>query len=213
MLKKIRFKKFVAISFILMLLFIIIADYAVEKTAQNKIYSNVEQIPHNKVGLVLGTSKYLKNGQLNAYFYFRVKAAANLYKHHKIDYILVSGDNGTTTYNEPEDFKNALIEQGVPADKIYLDFAGFRTLDSVVRAKEIFGQEKITIISQKFHIERAVFLAQHFDIDAIGFNAKDVKNFGGLKTKLREYLARAKAVLDIFWGVQPKFGGKPIEIE
>ena len=213
MLKKIRFKKFLGISSMLIFLFIISANYAIEKTAQNRIYSNIEQIPHNKVGLVLGTSKYLRNGQLNAYFYFRIKAAADLYKHHKIDYILVSGDNGNTNYNEPEDFKNALIEQGVPADKIYLDFAGFRTLDSVVRAKEIFGQEKFTVISQKFHNERAVFLAKHFNVDAIGFNAKDVNNFGGLKTKLREYLARTKAVWDIFWGVQPKFGGKPIKID
>ena len=213
MLKKIRFKKLFGISFILMFIFIIIANYAVEKVAQNRIYSNIEQIPYNKVGLVLGTSKYLRNGQLNAYFYYRVKATADLYKHHKIDFVLVSGDNGTAAYNEPEDFKNALIEQGVPADKIYLDFAGFRTLDSVVRAKEIFGQEKFTVISQKFHNERAVFLAEHFNINAIGFNAKDVNNFGGLKTKLREYLARTKAVWDIFWGVQPKFGGKPIEIK
>jgi len=212
MLNKIRLKKILGLLFFSVLLFVIVANYAVEKTAQNRIYSNVEQIPYNKVGLVLGTSKYLRNGQLNAYFYFRVKAAADLYKHHKIDFILVSGDNGATTYNEPEDFKNALIEQGVPADKIYLDFAGFRTLDSVVRAKEIFGQEKFTIISQKFHNARAVFLAKHFNIDAIGFNAKDVNNFGGLKTKLREYLARAKALWDIFWGVQPKFGGKPIKI-
>ncbi len=212
MLKKIRFKKFLGISLILMFIFIIVANYAVEKAAQNRIYSNIEQIPYNKVGLVLGTSKYLRNGQLNAYFYFRIKTAADLYKHHKIDYILVSGDNGNTNYNEPEDFKNALIELGVPANRIFLDFAGFRTLDSVVRAKEIFGQKKFTVISQKFHNERAVFLAKHFDIDAIGFNAKDVNSFGGLKTQLREYLARAKAVWDIFWGVQPKFGGKPIEI-
>ena len=190
----------------------ILANYVVGKTARDKTYSNVTQIPYNKVGLVLGTSKYLKDGQINGYFYYRVKAAAELYKHHKIDYVLVSGDNGQTTYNEPKEFKNALIELGIPSNRIFLDYAGFRTLDSVVRAKTIFGQEKFTVISQKFHNERAIFLAQHLNIDAIGFNAKDVNSLGGLKTKLREYLARVKAVWDVFWGVQPKFGGKPIKI-
>ena len=212
MIKTIRFKKILGLSFILLLFFMILANYVVVKTAQDKTYFNVTQIPYNKVGLVLGTSKYLKDGQINGYFYYRVKAAAELYKHHKIDYVLVSGDNGQTTYNEPKEFKNALIELGIPSNRIFLDYAGFRTLDSVVRAKTIFGQEKFTVISQKFHNERAIFLAQHLNIDAIGFNAKDVNSLGGLKTKLREYLARVKAVWDVFWGVQPKFGGKPIKI-
>ncbi len=212
MIKTIRFKKILGLSFILLLFFMILANYVVGKTAQDKTYFNVTQIPYNKVGLVLGTSKYLKDGQVNGYFYYRVKAAAELYKHHKINYVLVSGDNGQTTYNEPKEFKNALIELGIPANRIFLDYAGFRTLDSVVRAKTIFGQEKFTVISQKFHNERAIFIAQHFNIEAIGFNAKDVNNFGGLKTKLREYLARVKAVWDVFWDVKPKFGGKPIKI-
>ena len=106
----------------------------------------------------------------------------------------------------------ALVQQGIPQDKIILDHAGFRTLDSVVRAKDIFGQTKIIIISQKFHNERAVFLAQKNGIQAFGYNAEDVNKYAGLKTNLREYLAKAKVYWDLILGVQPKFGGEKILI-
>ena len=148
----------------------------------------------------------------NAYFYNRIKAATDLYKSGKIQYIIVSGDNSSKDYNEPEDMQFALIQQGVPQDRIILDHAGFRTLDSVVRAKDIFGQTKIVIISQKFHNERAVFLAQKNGIQAFGYNAEDVNKYAGLKTNLREYLAKAKAYWDLILCVQPKFGGEKILI-
>ncbi len=135
-----------------------------------------------------------------------------LFEEGKIDYILVSGDNGSKYYDEPSDFKEELIRRGIPAAQIYLDYAGFRTLDSVVRAKKIFGQERITIISQKFHNERAIYLAEKNGISAIGFNAKDLSGKYGLKTKVREYLARTKAFIDILFGVEPKFLGKQITI-
>jgi len=106
--------------------------------------------------------------------------------------------------------KNELINRGVPVDKIYEDFAGFRTLDSVVRAKEIFGQNSYIIISQKFHNERAVYLAQKNGIEAFGFNAKDVNKYAGIKTKIREYLARTKVFVDFVIGKEPKFGGEKI---
>ena len=109
--------------------------------------------------------------------------------------------------------KNELINRGIPADKIYEDFAGFRTLDSVVRAKEIFGQNSYIIISQKFHNERAIYLAQKNGIEAFGFNAKDVNKYAGIKTKIREYLARTKVFVDFFIGKEPKFGGEKIEIK
>jgi len=125
---------------------------------------------------------------------------------------LASGDN-LTSNDELFVFKEDLIKLGIPADKIFLDYAGFRTLDSMVRAKEIFGQESITFISQKFHNERAIYLAEKFDIKAIGFNAKDVSSDYGRYTSFREYLARSKAVLDIIIGTQPKFLGEKIEIK
>jgi SanA protein len=121
---------------------------------------------------------------------------------------LVSGDNSQKDYDEPTDFKKDLIAKGIPEDRIFLDYAGFRTLDSIVRAKEVFGQTSITIISQKFHNQRAIYIAKQFGIDAIGFNAKDVYN-----SHFREYLARSKASLDLVFNVQPKFLGEKIVIK
>ncbi|WP_179020478.1 SanA/YdcF family protein [Winogradskyella forsetii] len=171
-------------------------------------YNDIDTIPKNKVGLVLGASKYAPSGNINLFYKYRVEAAVDLYKARKIDYILVSGDNGRKGYDEPTDFKNDLIDKGVPAERIFLDYAGFRTLDSIVRAKEIFGQNAITIISQRFHNQRAIYIAQHYGIDAVAYNAKDV-----YKTSAREYLARAKASLDVLFNVEPKFLGDKIVIK
>jgi SanA protein len=199
--------------FIIPIVLVFTANYSIEMNAENKTFSNSSKIKKNKVGLVLGTSKILKNGRINLYFKYRTNAAVELYKKGKIDFVLVSGDNGTNNYDEPTDFKNELIKKGIPANKIFLDYAGFRTLDSVVRAKEIFGQMSITVISQKFHNERAIYLAEKNGISAIGFNARDLSGKYGLKTRIREYFARTKAYLDIIFGVEPKFLGKKIEIK
>lgn len=192
---------------------VLISNFSIERNAKNKTYSSLDEIKKNKVGLVLGTAKVLKNGRVNLYFTYRINATVDLYKNGKIDYVLVSGDNGNKNYDEPTDFKEELIRKGIPANKIYLDYAGFRTLDSVVRSKEIFGQESITIISQEFHNERAIYLAEKNGINAIAYNAKDVSGRYGLKTQLREYLARTKVFLDIVLGVSPKFLGDKIEIK
>ncbi|WP_258099058.1 SanA/YdcF family protein [Marinoscillum pacificum] len=197
---------------ILPIILIFYANYQIEKSARNNTYQAASEIPSNKVGLVLGTSKYLQNGNINLYFKYRIDATVTLFEEGKIAFVLVSGDNGNKDYDEPTDFKNELINRGIPEDKIYLDYAGFRTLDSVVRAKEIFGQTNLTIISQRFHNERAIYLAEHFNISAIGFNAKDVNYNYGFKTRIREYFARTKAVLDVIFSVDPKFLGKRIEI-
>ncbi|NVK08525.1 MAG: YdcF family protein [Tenacibaculum sp.] len=210
-------RKKVAILFILSCLLIVIAIYTsnkvIIKNAEEKLFNTTETIPKNKVGLLLGTVKYLSDGRVNLYYQFRLNAAVELYKAKKIDFILVSGDNGSEGYDEPTDFKNDLIKAGIPEDKIYLDYAGFRTLDSVVRIKEIFGQTSVTTISQQFHNERALYLANHFEIDAIGYNAKGVSGKKAIKVQLREYLARVKVFIDILFNIKPKFLGEPIEIK
>ncbi len=208
-----KIKIILLLLFVFPIIIVFASNYLIEKSAENKTYSNSNIISKNKVGLVLGTSKILKNGRVNLYFKYRIDATIELYKKGKIDFVLVSGDNGNENYDEPTDFKNELIKRGIPEDKIFLDYAGFRTLDSVIRAKEIFGQKSITIISQKFHNERAIYLAENNGINAIGFNAKDLTGRYGIKTKIREYFARTKAFLDIVFGVQPKFLGKKIEIK
>ncbi len=194
-------------AFISVWLLLIITACNVQVTIETKklLYSDITAVPTHKVGLLLGTNPYLKNGSPNKYFTYRIEAAVALYEAGKIQYILVSGDNHKLGYNEPEEMKQALISKGVPEDRIVLDYAGFRTLDSVVRAKEVFGNEQFIIISQQFHNERALFLALHNDIKAVGFNAQDVTAYYGFKTRLREYLARTKLFLDLQWGVKPKF--------
>ncbi|CEJ71853.1 vancomycin high temperature exclusion protein [Chryseobacterium oranimense G311] len=194
------------------IIFIAWANYSIRKESSPFVSYNISDVPETKVGLLLGTGKNLNNGMPNAYFYNRIQAAIDLYKSGKIKYIIVSGDNSTKEYNEPEDMQLTLMKYGIPKDRIIMDHAGFRTLDSVVRAKDIFGQKKLVIISQKFHNERAVFLAKKNGIEAFGYNANDVNKYAGLKTNLREYLAKTKVYWDLLFGVQPKFRGEKIQI-
>ncbi len=193
-------------------LFIWWSNYTIESETENFVTSTISEIPNEKVALVLGTSKTLSDGRINLYFKYRIDAATELYRAGKVEYFIVSGDNSVEHYNEPEDMKLALIANGVPENKIFEDFAGFRTLDSVVRAKEIFGQNSFIIVSQRFHNERALFLAQKEGIKAYGYNAKDVNAYSGFKTNVREKLARAKVFWDFAFGVEPKFGGDKVHI-
>ncbi|NQY11554.1 MAG: YdcF family protein [Flavobacteriales bacterium] len=191
---------------------IAISNFAIEQNAKTKTFSEISQIEKNKVGLVLGTIKTLANGRVNLYFKYRIDAVVELYKNDKIEFVLISGDNSTEDYDEPTDFKEELIKRGIPEKSIFLDYAGFRTLDSVVRANKIFEQESITIISQQFHNERAIYLAEKNGLKAIGFNAKDVSGKYGIKVQLREYLARTKVFIDVLFNVQPKFLGEKVSI-
>lgn len=200
------------LTFLIPIVLVLGANYTIEKNAKHKTFSDASKIQENKVGLVLGTSKYLSNGRINLYFKYRIDATVELFTKGKIDFILVSGDNGNKHYDEPSDFKNELILQGIPEHKIFLDYAGFRTLDSMVRAKAIFGLDSVTVISQKFHNERAIYLAEQHGLAAAGYNAKDLSGSYGLKTQIREYFARTKAIVDILFKVQPKFLGKTVEI-
>ncbi len=207
-------KNKIILGILIIIIFIILLPNLIIKiTTQNKIFNTIQEIPYNKVGLLLGTTKYLSSGTLNTYYKYRIEAAISLYKSGKISFILVSGDNSKVSYDEPTVIKNDLIAAGIPETKIYLDYAGFRTLDSVVRSKKIFGQTNITIISQKFHNERAIFIAKHKGINAVGFNAKDISLRFGFKTKMRELLARDKMMLDLIFHKKPKFQGDQIEIK
>ncbi len=188
------------------------ADWWVVQKAQDRLYDQVEQVPARKVGLVLGTSKYVTTGRENLYYRYRIEAAIKLYKAGKVQYLLLSGDNGQVSYNEPNTMKADLMKAGIPEEKIYLDYAGFRTLDSMVRCREVFQEDEIITISQKFHNERAVCIGLKKGVDAIGYNAHDVSNAYGFKTRVREKLARAKMVVDLWLNVQPKFGGPKITI-
>lgn len=201
------------IDVLFLLLFIIFAANNIIENEAKNTYNSVQKIPSNNTCLVLGTSKYVKRGYLNKYYTYRLDAAERLYKQGKVKFIIVSGDNGSKHYDEPTNMKNDLVARGIPSQKIYIDYAGFRTLDSVVRSKKIFGQNSITIVSQQFHNERAIFIAKRNGIKAIGYNAKGVSKRYGLKTMLREKLARVKVLIDVAICKGPKFLGDPIEIK
>lgn len=200
-------------GFIVMFLIISISNYKINSVSKNHIYNNTELIPYNKTGLLLGTSKYLKSGKSNLYFEYRIQATEALFKSGKIDNIVISGDNSRKDYNEPQDMKDELLKRGIPENRIYLDYAGFRTFDSVYRMKEIFGQTNFTIISQEFHNQRAIYIANHLQLNTVGFNSKDVDVYNGFKTQLREKLARVKVMLDLLIGKKPKFLGEAIRIQ
>ena len=182
---------------------LLICDAVIDKGAEGKTFDTISSIPRNKVGIVLGTASRLIAGGDNPYYTHRIEATLSLYKAGKIDRVLVSGDNATKYYNEPETFKKDLVAGGIPEDSITLDPSGFRTLDSMVRAKEVFGLDSVTVISQKFQNERAIYLASRKGMYAIGFNATDLKGSEGRKVQIREYLARVKVFVDLLLNTQP----------
>ena len=176
-------------------------------------YSAVDAVPKNKVGLVLGCVPRLSNGRANSFFTHRMTAALELYQAEKVEYLLVSGDNHHVLYDEPTAMKAALVAAGVPADRVVCDYAGFRTLDSVVRANKVFLEDSFTVVSQRFHNQRAIYIGRTYGLEVVGYNARDVRRRWSIKTRLREQLARVKTVLDIYVLHQkPKFLGDTIPI-
>lgn len=198
---------------ILIIIFILIIYLFVSAYSKKYIYNSIEEIPYNDVALVLGTSKYLHNGRINMYFKFRMDAAYELYKTGKVKFILVSGDNRHRFYNEPRQMRLDLIRLGVDKKHIFLDFAGFRTRDSIIRANKVFNLTNFTIVSQPFHNERAILIARQKNINAIGYNAHNVRKLYRLRQFPRELAARVLMTADIIFNKPPKFYGDNIVIE
>ncbi len=190
------------------------AGHRIEQAASSALHDDIEALPHKRVAVVLGCSPVLKSGVPNWYFENRMAAAAAAYRAQKVDYLLVSGDNHVATYDEPTAMKLALVRLGVPTERIVLDYAGFSTLDSMVRAKKVFGLSEFCIITQRDHALRAIYIAQANGIDAVGFAAEDVSKWRGLRTRCRESLARVRTLLDVHvLGRKPHFLGPPVLIE
>jgi SanA protein len=196
-----------------LLIFLIGTDLWVIWVSQHQLYSNLDDLPHADVALVLGTSRYLKGGGQNLFFSHRMEAAGQLYHNEKIKHLLLSGDNRHQSYNEPVEMRKALRELGVPDEAMTLDYAGFRTFDSVVRASRVFQQNRIIVVSQKFHNERAIAIGKAKGIEVVGYNATDVPTAYGFKVMLREFGARGRLVLDILLDRSPHFLGSPVDIE
>ena len=212
-LKKIIKRLFIitCVGFIFGCLTILLINRSVNKSAEGKIYTDSNTIPAKDVAVVLGTSRWLTNGYENNYFTYRINAAANLYLNGKVKKILVSGDNGTASYNEPFDMFDALVDKGVNPNDIVLDYAGFRTFDSMVRANKVFGLNNFIVVSQDWHCERAIYIGQSQNISMIGFAAKDPNI--STKAQLREYPARVSAFIDCYVVKnQPKYLGEKVEV-
>jgi len=186
---------------LIVVIIVVIANIWVVKSTEKKVFLDYHELPNSdstKVALVLGTSKKLINGSPNPFFENRIRTAAVLYKEGKVDHFILSGDNRTRYYNEPLSMKKALMQYNIPDSVITLDYAGLRTLDSVVRSKEIFGQDELIIITQSFHSYRALFISRYYNIDAVVLVAQEPDQEVSAKVYLREYFARAKAVLDLY---------------
>lgn len=186
----------------------IICDQSVAYNAKERLYNNVDSIPHRKVGLILGTSPISTwNGRRNYYFDHRIKAGAELYKAGKVDWLVVSGGDYRNTengYDEPVAMRDSLIKQGVDSARIVLDYDGTRTLNSIAKMRDVYCQDSIIIISQKYHNERALYQARDLGIDAIGFNAKTPgKRTSWWRNRGREVLARVKLFIDVVRGLHP----------
>jgi SanA protein len=207
-------KKIVFAGLIAFLLLIITSNAWIVWSTADKVFSDQSLLPDHRVALVLGTSNKTVSGGANPYFEKRMETAAKLYEMGKIDHIIVSGDNRSRYYNEPMEMQKALIKLGVPASVITLDFAGLRTLDSIVRCKEIFGQHRITIITQSFHSYRALFISKYYDIEAVAMVTDETDVEYSFKVRLREYFARTKAILDLYLlKTSPRFLGEKEQIE
>lgn len=187
---------------ILCIALMFICNQIVVNKAKGKVFSDIDSIKYNKVGLLLGTTPQARIGRITNYFFvYRIDAAEHLYKAGKIEKILISGDEKSLDgINEPECMRDSLVARGVPASAIILDGKGYRTICSVVNANKVYGLKSFTIISQKFHNERAIYQAEHLGLDVKNiqaYNAKDPKSRRAYLTTIREYFARVKMFLDL----------------
>jgi len=187
-------------------------NHWIVNSTRSQLYSNLDSIPFNKVGLLLGTNKSW-HGEENPYFKYRIEAAIALFKAGKIKHIIVSGDNHLSYYDESKDMEIALVKAGIPDSCITPDYAGFRTFDSMVRCLLVFGQDSVTVISQRSHNQRALFIANYYKMSAIAFNAQEPSTGFSLQTNFREYFAKCKAVIDLYiLHTTPHFLGQKIKI-
>lgn len=168
-------------------------------SSEKYLYEDVDKIPYNEYGIVLGTSKTI-HGRENFYFTDRMNAAALLYHKGKIKYIIASGAyRKKPLYDGPSDMERSLLARRVPADRIIKDNCGYRTLDSIYRARDVFGLKKFTVISQYSHIARAVYIARKQDMDVIGFAADNGRApYFTVRDRMREYFAKVKMMLDLY---------------
>lgn len=187
---------FLIILILLLAGFVVLCNFYVSYSAKGKIYDNVDEIPFYNVGLVLGTTSRRDNGEPNPYFVNRLDAAVELLSRKKVSRVILSGGVTIDGENEPRDMHRYMLQKGVVEDLIEDDCSGWRTYESIKNAKD-GGVTRMTIVTQRAHAERALFLAQKMKMDCVAFAAQDVHDDKTLKVKLHEVLAKVKACIDV----------------
>lgn len=209
-------KRIFKISFYALILFLVFGFacfFWIELSPREFLFDDTAPIPACKTALVLGTSQYLKSGSKNPYFTYRIDAAERLFRAGKVRFLILSGDNRVNDYNEPKSMQQALIRRGIPDSCLVLDYAGLRTFDSMVRCREIFGQDSVIVVSQQFHNSRAAFISQRIGLTCFGYNARKVTMQQHLKITVREFFSRIKCVLDLYvLNTKPRHLGEKIKI-
>ena len=175
-----------------------LAERQLHRTAAAVSFADVARVPSADVALVLGTAPIGPEGGPNRYFVYRLDAAAALWKAGKVKYLIVSGAG-----EEPDAMRAGLIDRGVPASVIYRDPSGYRTWDSVLRARDVYGLKRLLVVSQQFHLDRALFIARQEGLDAWGLRARDVDTPYSIFTELRRYPSALRAYYDVWTDAKP----------
>lgn len=202
----------ILLTIALIVAFIVLANLSVLGSGEKFIYLDSDRLPKAQVGLILGAKVY-SDGRLSHMMQDRADTAIELYKNGKVEKLLMSGDHGTVGYDEVNTVKEYLLNKGVRAEDLFLDHAGFDTYDSVYRARDVFRVKSMTIVTQRFHLPRAVYLARALGVEANGMVADKRQYLGMFWNESREIVARSKAFLDIITGAKPKFLGEEIPID
>ncbi len=191
---------------------VVVANVIVLRGGRGSV-EDAGEAPRAQVAIILGAGLDA-DGSPSSMLADRIAAGAELYRAGRVRRLIVSGDHGTVGYDEVDAMRRGLVERGVPDRVIFTDHAGFDTLDSMIRAKKVFGVESAVVVTQRFHVARAVWLARRQGIEATGLIA-DRSGYGrqGRISQVREIVARTKAVMDVVAGAEPRFLGPPIDLD
>ena len=208
--KIIKLLKIAAVTAILCMAIIIVTNYNIKNKTYRDIFSSLNETPKTKVAIILGAG--IRNNKPSKYLKDRLDAGISLYQNHKVEKILLSGDNGRDEYDELTVMKLYCYEHGVDTTKIYIDYAGFDSYSTLYRAKHIFKVDTAILVSQDYHLNRCVYLGNALGIKSYGFNANTGVYRGYKYYSLREKLSITKSTFDVLRNRKPKYLGTPVNI-
>ncbi|MBF4485913.1 ElyC/SanA/YdcF family protein [Flavobacterium sp. CSZ] len=205
-----KYFKIILYLAIIGLVAIVSVNYYVKSSTKKNIYYSIKKFPKNDVGIIFGAG--INGDQPSKYLKDRLDAGISLYKANRINKILLSGDNGSDEHDELTVMKNYCFNHGVDTTKIFIDYAGFDTYSTMYRAKHIFNIKKATLISQEYHLNRAIYIGQKLGIKSVGYSANNGEYLGYKYVTFREYGSIFKSFFDVLRNREPHFLGNPIDI-